>query len=131
MTALTILAVVAILAYVIGRQLLGEAIRGKRLIILPAVLTGIGILDLAKHTVHPTAAGVAFTPEKDASQPLRSLFPKTALARPVPVSLRAGHLRPPARAASLRHARAAGPRRAPEHANRRPVRLGQHRSSAL
>ena len=56
MSALTIVAVVAILAYVIGRQLLGEAIRGKRLIVLPAVLTGIGILDLTKHNVHATGS---------------------------------------------------------------------------
>jgi hypothetical protein len=54
MSALTVVAVVAILAYVIGRQLLGEAIRSKRLIVLPAVLTGIGILDLTKHNVHAT-----------------------------------------------------------------------------
>lgn len=58
MSALTILAVIAVLAYIIARQLLGEAIRGKRLIILPAVLTGIGILDLAKHTVHPTGTDI-------------------------------------------------------------------------
>ncbi len=53
MSVLTIVAVIAILGYVISRQLLGEPIRGKRLIILPAILTLIGILDLAKHTVHP------------------------------------------------------------------------------
>jgi hypothetical protein len=58
MTALTIVAVIAILAYVIGCQLLGEAIRGRRLIILPAVLAGIGILDLTKHTVHPTGTDI-------------------------------------------------------------------------
>jgi hypothetical protein len=58
MSALTIAAVVAILAYVIGRQLLGEAIRGKRLIVLPAVLAGIGILDLTQHSVHATGTDV-------------------------------------------------------------------------
>jgi hypothetical protein len=58
MSALTIVAVIAILAYVIGRQLLGEAIRGKRLIVLPAVLTGIGLLDLTKHNVHPTGTDI-------------------------------------------------------------------------
>jgi hypothetical protein len=58
MSALTIVAVIAILAYVIGRQLVGEAIRVKRLIILPAVLTGIGILDFAKHAAQPTATDI-------------------------------------------------------------------------
>jgi hypothetical protein len=58
MTALTIVAVIALLAYIIVRQLLGEAIRGKRLIILPAVLAGIGILDLAKNSVHPTGTDI-------------------------------------------------------------------------
>lgn len=36
------LAVIAIAAYVIGRQLLGEPLRGKRVILLPAVLAVIG-----------------------------------------------------------------------------------------
>jgi hypothetical protein len=40
------LAAAAIVAYVIGRQLIGEPLRGKRLIVLPAVLTVIGALDL-------------------------------------------------------------------------------------
>lgn len=35
---LAVLAVVAVVAYVIVRQLKGEPIRGKRLIVLPAVL---------------------------------------------------------------------------------------------
>jgi hypothetical protein len=40
------LAVIAIVGYVIGRQLAGEALRGKRLIVLPVVLTVIGVVDL-------------------------------------------------------------------------------------
>lgn len=43
-------AVVAIVAYVIRRQLAGEPLRGKRLIVLPAVLTVVGGLDL--HSSH-------------------------------------------------------------------------------
>lgn len=43
---LEVLAVIAIVAYVIGRQLLGEALRGKRVIALPAVLTVIGLTRL-------------------------------------------------------------------------------------
>jgi hypothetical protein len=44
------IAVVAIVFYVIGRQLRGEAVRGRRLIVLPAVLTAIGAVDL--HSSH-------------------------------------------------------------------------------
>jgi hypothetical protein len=51
-SAVTVIAVIGILVYVIGRQILGEPIRAKRLIVLPAVLTGVGILDLTKHSVH-------------------------------------------------------------------------------
>ncbi|MBM9508686.1 hypothetical protein [Actinacidiphila acididurans] len=40
------LAVIAIAAYVIGRQLFGEALRGKRVILLPAVLAVIGVTRL-------------------------------------------------------------------------------------
>jgi hypothetical protein len=40
------LVVVAIVGYVIGRQLVGEPQRGRRLIVLPAVLTVIGAVDL-------------------------------------------------------------------------------------
>jgi hypothetical protein len=38
--------ILAIVAYVIGRQLLGEPLRGKRVVLLPAVLAVIGIADL-------------------------------------------------------------------------------------
>jgi hypothetical protein len=55
---LEILAVVAIVVYVIVRQVLGEPIRAKRLIILPGVLTLIGVLDLTKHTVHATTTDI-------------------------------------------------------------------------
>jgi hypothetical protein len=45
-----VLAVIAIVGYVIGRQLIGEPLRGRRLIVLPAVLTVIGAVDL--HSSH-------------------------------------------------------------------------------
>jgi hypothetical protein len=49
------LAVVAIVGYVIGRQLAGEPLRGRRLIILPIVLTVIGAVDLhgKGHLIRP------------------------------------------------------------------------------
>ena len=43
---------VAVVAYVIGRQLIGEPLRGKRVVILPIVLTVIGVTDLTGST-HP------------------------------------------------------------------------------
>ena len=51
---LEVLAVIAIVAYVIGRQLLGEALRGKRVIALPAVLAVIGLTRLGGGG-HPSA----------------------------------------------------------------------------
>ncbi|MDX2539330.1 hypothetical protein [Streptomyces scabiei] len=41
------LAVVAIVVYVVGRQLLGESLRGKRVILLPVILTAIGAKSLS------------------------------------------------------------------------------------
>jgi hypothetical protein len=46
MNALAVVAVIGIVAYVIGRQILGEPLRGKRLIVLPAVLMVAGVADL-------------------------------------------------------------------------------------
>ena len=56
---LEVLAVIAIVAYVIGRQLLGESLRGKRVILLPAVLTVIGLTRLGGSGHHVTAVDVA------------------------------------------------------------------------
>lgn len=57
---LAVLAVVAVVAYVIVRQLKGEPIRGKRLIVLPAVLALIGIVDLTNARPHPAAIDILF-----------------------------------------------------------------------
>jgi hypothetical protein len=50
-----VVAAIGIVAYVIGRQLAGEALRGKRVIVLPVVLTVIGFIDLdgSKHELRP------------------------------------------------------------------------------
>ncbi len=59
MSVLTIVAVVGIVVYVIGRQLIGEPLRGKRLLILPAVLVVVGIADMAGNNGrHPTATDI-------------------------------------------------------------------------
>lgn len=47
-----VLAVVAFIGYVIGRQLMGEPLRGKRVVLLPAVLAVIGVIDLGTHGHH-------------------------------------------------------------------------------
>lgn len=56
---LEVLAVIAIVAYVIGRQLLGEALRGKRVILLPAVLFVVGLTRLGGGGHHVRAVDVA------------------------------------------------------------------------
>ena len=43
---LRVILIVGIVCYVIGRQLIGEPLRGKRVMILPLVLIAIGLSDL-------------------------------------------------------------------------------------
>ena len=54
MSALEVLAVIAIIGFVIYQQLAGQLLRGKRMVVLPAVVTVVGFLNLhaAKH-IHP------------------------------------------------------------------------------
>jgi hypothetical protein len=59
MNALEVLAAIAIVCFVIGRQLMGEPLHGKRLIVLPLILAVIGFTDLGKHGHHPTTTDVA------------------------------------------------------------------------
>ena len=47
MSPLTVLAAIGVIVYVIGQQVIGSAVRGKRLIVLPAVLTVVGILEIS------------------------------------------------------------------------------------
>jgi hypothetical protein len=55
---LELLAAVGVVVFVIGRQLRGEPLRGKRLVLLPAILTVIGAVDLGKGGNHPTATDI-------------------------------------------------------------------------
>lgn len=59
MSVLGVLAAIGIMVYVIGRQMRGEPLRGKRLIVLPAILAVIGWTQLSGHGHHPTATDVA------------------------------------------------------------------------
>jgi hypothetical protein len=54
-----IVAVIAIVAYVIGRQFKGEALRGKRVVLLPVVLTVIGAIDVSGVHHRAGAADIA------------------------------------------------------------------------
>jgi hypothetical protein len=58
MSVVTVLAVIGIIVYVIGQQLVGGALSGKRLVVLPAVLTVIGIADIGGHGSHPGATDI-------------------------------------------------------------------------
>jgi hypothetical protein len=50
---LPIIAGIAIIAYVIGRQLIGEPLRGRRVILLPVILTVIGVANLGGKNAQP------------------------------------------------------------------------------
>ena len=53
-----VLAVIAVIGYVIGRQLMGEPLRGKRVVLLPVILAVAGAADLGKHGRHVEPADV-------------------------------------------------------------------------
>jgi hypothetical protein len=53
MSLLTVLAAIGIVVYVIGQQLVGSALSGKRVVVLPVVLTVIGIVDISGSKSHP------------------------------------------------------------------------------
>jgi hypothetical protein len=55
---LEILAVIGIIGFVIYQQLAGQLLQGKRLVVLPAVVTVIGFLDLRGH--HLGSADIAW-----------------------------------------------------------------------
>jgi hypothetical protein len=53
-----VLAVIAVIGYVIGRQLMGEPLRGKRVVLLPLILAVAGAADLGTHGRHVRPADV-------------------------------------------------------------------------
>ena len=59
MSAIEILAVIGIIGFVIFKQVRGEALRGKRAVLLPAILTVVGFTDLhASNGAHLQRADV-------------------------------------------------------------------------
>lgn len=53
MSAIEILAVIAIVGFVIYQQVAGQFLRGKRVVLLPAIITVIGVLNLRGHHLAP------------------------------------------------------------------------------
>lgn len=58
MSLLTAPAAIAIIAYVIGQQIIGAPLRGKRTVVLPLVLTVIGAAELSGHGSHPGSTDI-------------------------------------------------------------------------
>jgi len=58
MSMLTIVAVVGIVIYVVSRQVLGEPLRGERLLTLPPILAAVGVIDLAEHGHRPGSSDI-------------------------------------------------------------------------
>jgi hypothetical protein len=53
MSVLTVLVAIGIIVFVVGQQVVGTSLRGRRVIVLPAVLTVIGIVDISSSKTHP------------------------------------------------------------------------------
>jgi len=58
MSLLTVVVAVGVIVYLIGQQVAGMALRGKRVVMLPAILTVIGILDVGGDKTHASATDV-------------------------------------------------------------------------
>lgn len=58
MSALEILAVIGVIGFVIFRQIQGEPLRGKRTVVLPAILTVVGFSDLRGNGGHLQPADI-------------------------------------------------------------------------
>jgi hypothetical protein len=58
MSVIEILAVIAIIGYVIYQQVKGQPLRGKRTVLLPAILTVIGFLNLRGGGTHLSGADI-------------------------------------------------------------------------
>lgn len=59
MSLLEVLAAIAIVLYVIARQFLGETLRARRVVVLPAILLVVGITGLHHGARHPTPTDYA------------------------------------------------------------------------
>jgi hypothetical protein len=55
MSIITVLAAIGIIVFVIGQQIVGSGLTGRRVILLPAILTIIGLVQVTGHNAHATA----------------------------------------------------------------------------
>jgi hypothetical protein len=58
MSLLTVLVAIGIVVYLIGQQLAGSPLQGKRVVVLPAVLTAIGIVNISGQKSHLSATDI-------------------------------------------------------------------------
>ena len=58
MSVLTALVAIAIIVFVVGQQVVGGALRGKRVVMLPVILTVIGVVEIASSKSHPHAIDI-------------------------------------------------------------------------
>jgi hypothetical protein len=58
MSFLTVLAAIGIVVFLIGQQIIGAPLRGKRAVVLPLVLTVIGAAQLGGHGTHVGGADI-------------------------------------------------------------------------
>src|ERR1700743_2274838 len=58
MSVFTALVAIAIIVFVVGQQLIGSALRGKRVVMLPLILTVIGVVEIASGKSHPHATDI-------------------------------------------------------------------------
>ncbi len=58
MSVLTVLVALGLIVYIIGQQVVGTPLRGRRVVLLPAILVVIGIVQLGSSKVHPDAMDV-------------------------------------------------------------------------
>ncbi|HZY75483.1 MAG TPA: hypothetical protein VFE40_04125 [Jatrophihabitantaceae bacterium] len=57
---ITVIAAAAVIVFVVGRQFVGEPLRGKRVVLLPAILTVIGLSDLGGKAQPVKPVDIAF-----------------------------------------------------------------------
>ncbi|MFC4244537.1 DUF1453 domain-containing protein [Gryllotalpicola reticulitermitis] len=52
-----VILIIVVIGYLLIRRLIGEAAEGRRMLLLPAILTAIGLMDLAKVAQSPVSIG--------------------------------------------------------------------------
>ena len=60
MSIITILLALGIIVYVVGQQIAGANVTGRRVVLLPGILTVIGVLDVTGHNAHASGTDYAF-----------------------------------------------------------------------